>query len=50
MDIDLPATPTTSQPSRRIVVNESSPYDLEALSNTWEGTHLHLISLSLSLE
>ncbi|GAA5912513.1 COP9 signalosome complex subunit 1 [Sporobolomyces salmoneus] len=37
MDIDLPAAPSPAQPIRRIVVGESSPYDLEQLANTWEG-------------
>ncbi|GAA5957044.1 hypothetical protein JCM3765_005388 [Sporobolomyces pararoseus] len=50
MEIDLPAASTTAQPSRRIVVTESSPYDLEQLANSWEGRSkvLRLISVAVS--
>ncbi|GAA5952955.1 hypothetical protein JCM21900_001529 [Sporobolomyces salmonicolor] len=37
MDLDPPPPAALSRPTRRVVVPDSSPYDLEQLAGSWEG-------------
>ncbi|CEQ42214.1 SPOSA6832_03998, partial [Sporobolomyces salmonicolor] len=37
MDLDPPPPAALSRPTRRILVPDSSPYDLEQLAGSWEG-------------